>query len=201
MKECTAKVIKVNGNEIMLDQSNFFAFSGGQASDKGTINDIPVNEAVKSGDEIKYVLESEPKFSEGDEVSVKIDWETRFKIMRLHSAAHIVFYFFFELAGEKKVIGSNISIDKARLDFLMDEPVSQFLPELEKKTNDFIREGHEIKAYPDEDDPGKRIWECVEWKMPCGGTHLKNTDEIGTIRLKRKNIGAGKERIEVKLEE
>ncbi|RJQ19102.1 alanyl-tRNA editing protein, partial [Candidatus Woesearchaeota archaeon] len=42
-------------------------------------------------------------------------------------------------------------------------------------------------------------WECADIKMPCSGTHVRNTQEIGTITLKRKNIGKGKERIEILL--
>ena len=47
--------------------------------------------------------------------------------------------------------------------------------------------------------PDLKWWHCEDWKMPCGGTHVKNTKEVGQIRLKRKNIGAGKERIEIYL--
>ncbi|MDO8656952.1 MAG: alanyl-tRNA editing protein, partial [Nanoarchaeota archaeon] len=44
-------------------------------------------------------------------------------------------------------------------------------------------------------------WQCGEWKMPCGGTHPRTTGEIGALTLKRKNIGKGKERIEIFLKE
>lgn len=44
------------------------------------------------------------------------------------------------------------------------------------------------------------MWVCGEIKMPCGGTHVKSTDEIGKVKLKRKNIGRGKERIEIRVE-
>ena len=200
MKECYAKVTAIDGSKVWLDQTIFFAFSGGQASDKGTINSINVLEAVKqSEDEIYYVLEKEPDFKVGDNVKVEIDWEHRFKLMRLHSAAHIVYYFFIEKAGEQKVIGSNISIDKARLDFTYNESISPLLPEIQEKTMEVINQGIDIRTFKDEKDPSRRLWECGKWLMPCGGTHVKNTKEIGQIKLKRKNIGAGKERVEVTL--
>ena len=199
MKECYAKVAAIEGNKVWLDKTVFFAFSGGQASDKGTINGINVLEAVKQDDEIYYVLEKEPDFKVGDNVKVEIDWNYRHKIMRLHSAAHIVYYFFIEKAGEQKVIGSNISIDKARLDFAYNESISLLLPEIQEKTMEVINKGIYIKTFEDEKDLSKRLWQCGKWLMPCGGTHVKNTKEIGQIKLKRNNIGAGKERIEVSL--
>ncbi|MBU0535880.1 MAG: alanyl-tRNA editing protein, partial [Nanoarchaeota archaeon] len=130
LKECEAVVTSKMGPEIQLDQTVFFAFSGGQASDQGTINGIKVQEAVKTDDNITYILDSVPQFNEGDKVTVEIDWEYRLKIMRLHSAAHIVFFLFSEKTGITKLIGSNISIDKARLDFATDKPVSEMLPDL-----------------------------------------------------------------------
>ena len=200
LKECNAIVIAIEDNKVWLDQTVFFAFSGGQASDKGTINGINVLEAVKQGDdEIYYVLEKEPDFKVGDNVKVEIDWDYRHKIMRLHSAAHIVYYFFIEKAGQQKVIGSNISINKARLDFACNESVSQLLPEIQEKTMDVINQGIDIRTFKDEKDQSRRLWECGKWLMPCGGTHVKNTKEIGQIKLKRNNIGTGKERIEVSL--
>jgi len=142
MKECYAKVTAIEGNKVWLNQTIFFAFSGGQASDKGKINGINVLEAVKqSEDKIYYVLEKEPNFAVGDNVKVEIDWEHRFKLMRLHSAAHIVYYFFIEKVGEQKVIGSNVSIDKARLDFAYNESVGPLLQGIEEKTNKTIEEG------------------------------------------------------------
>ncbi len=199
MKECAAVVEAIEDNRVWLDRTVFFAFSGGQASDKGTIGGINVLEAVAESDDIMYVLEKVPDFGIGDNVIVKIDWERRHRIMRLHSAAHIVYYYFTEAAGQLKVIGSNISEDKARLDFLCSKPISEVLPDIEEKANSEILKNWDVKAFKDEKDPSKRVWACSKWLMPCGGTHVRNTGEIGGIKLKRKNIGAGKERIEVTL--
>src|SRR3989338_2308667 len=96
--ESTATVTEVNGNKVKLNQTIFFAFSGGQESDEGTIGGIKVIEAVKQGDkeniiDIEYTLEREPDFKVGDGVNVIIDGERRKKLMRLHSATHIAYYF------------------------------------------------------------------------------------------------------------
>lgn len=197
--KCEANVVKINNNEIVLDQTVFYAFSGGQASDVGTINDIPITEARKAGEEIVYLLESPPEFNEGDKVNIKIDWDNRYRLMKLHAASHIIYFIFQEKTGIKKLIGSNVTKDKGRLDYEHPESISELLPEIESKANEVFTQNAEIKVYPDEADPGKRWWECMGWKVPCGGTHVKNTNEIGNIRLKRKNIGSGKERIEIYL--
>ncbi|MEK6984409.1 MAG: alanyl-tRNA editing protein [Nanoarchaeota archaeon] len=197
--ECEATVTGVMGPEIMLDQTIFFAFSGGQASDSGTINGIPVREAMASGENIIYVLEQMPTFKEGDKVIIKIDGDKRNKIMRLHSGIHIMHFLFIKKTGNPKLIGSNIDENKGRLDYQYPEPVSNILAEIEQKANEIFSQDIEIKTYPEENKPDYRYWECNGWKVPCGGTHPKSTKEIGKVQLKRKNIGSGKERIEVYL--
>ena len=200
LKECDAVVQKLDGNNVVLDKTVLFAFSGGQASDKGTITGIQITEALKTGDDIVYTLESAPDFKEDDTVKVELDWENRFRLMRLHSSAHIIYYIFKDISGQSKLIGSNMHPEKARIDYEMEESVVNYFDEIQKKVDEIIAQDLEIKVYEDSEEPGKRWWDLGEWKMPCGGTHVKRTGEIGKIRLKRKNIGAGKERIEIMLD-
>ena len=105
--ECNATVSSINGNKVKLDQTIFFAFSGGQESDEGTIADIKVINALKEGDkeniiDIEYELEKTPKFKIGDNVIIKINKEKRLKLMKLHTAAHIFYYIFVKKLGRKK---------------------------------------------------------------------------------------------------
>ncbi|MCK4319026.1 alanyl-tRNA editing protein [Candidatus Micrarchaeota archaeon] len=199
LEETEAKVTSVNGNRITLDKTIFFAFTGGQASDSGIIGGIPVAEAKAQEKEIFYTLEKEQDFKEGDIVKIKIDAEKRSRIRRLHSAAHIVYMIFTDKTGIKKLIGSNVDEKKSRVDYEYPESISPMLIEIEEKVNEFLARGYEIKTYPSKENPDRWVWECNGVKMPCGGTHVRNTFEIGKIRLKRKNIGAGKERIEIML--
>lgn len=205
LNECTATVTAINGNKIKLNQTIFFAFSGGQESDEGTIGGIKVLEAVKPGDkeniiDIEYTLEREPDFKVGNMVEVKIDGERRIKLMKLHSAAHLVYYFFIAKVGKQKIIGSNIAAEKARIDFEFEKPLQELLPEIETATNTFLAENHPIIRKPDEKSPDLWWWTGGEWKMPGGGTHPRSTGEIGKLHLKRKNIGKRKERIEIFLD-
>lgn len=201
---CDAKVTFIDGKKVKLDQTVFYAFSGGQESDEGTIGGIRVLTATKQGDkesiiDIDYELEQEPTFHLGDTVQVMINEQKRAKLRKLHCAAHIVYYFTIQKLGPLKVIGSNVSQEKARMDFLYDKPLQEVLPALEQEINTFLQQGHEVHRKQDEKNPDLWWWSCDQWKMPCGGTHVKNTKEIGKIKLKRKNIGAGKERVEILL--
>ena len=200
--ECKAIVTEVNGNKIKLNQTIFYAFSGGQESDSGTINGINVIDALKIGDkesiiDIEYELEKTPDFKVGEEVEVKIDFEKRKDLMKLHSAAHIAYYFITEKLGKLKIIGSNIASEKARVDFEYDKSLTDELEHIENKINTFLGECYSIETIDDKEKPNLKWWHCKDWKMPCGGTHVNSTEEIGKVILKRKNIGKGKERIEI----
>ncbi len=204
MTECRARVVRIDGTVVKLDQTIFFAFSGGQESDSGTIGGIRVINAIKRGDkesiiDIEYELEKEPDFKVGEEVEVKIDGKRREKLRKLHSAAHIVYYFVVEKIGKLKIVGSHISEEKARIDFLYDTSLNTVLLELQDRVNAFLHENHGICMKMDDRKPDLRWWTCEQWKMPCGGTHPLSTREIGKIQLQRKNIGSGKERIEIRL--
>ncbi|MBS3169967.1 alanyl-tRNA editing protein [Candidatus Woesearchaeota archaeon] len=204
--ECTATVTEINGKKIKLDQTIFFAFSGGQASDEGTIGGMTVIEAIKQGDkeniiDIEYTLQTEPRFKVAAVVTIKIDPERRRKLRNLHSAAHLLYYLSPDFIGKVKIIGSNIAPEKARMDFLYEKPLNDLIPPLEAKMNAFIHQNHLIIMKNDDPKSDLRWWTCGEWKMPCGGTHVRSSGEIGPVRLKRVNIGKGKERIEIYLQQ
>ena len=157
LTEIKAKVMKINNNRVSLNKTIFYAFCGGQESDEGTISGIKVVNALKIGEkeniiDIEYTLFSEPDFKVGDEVEVKINKEKREKLLRLHSSAHIVYYFIIEKLGELKVIGSNITSDKARVDFFLDTSITPILLEIEEKTNKFLGEEHQIERKFDENN-------------------------------------------------
>lgn len=203
--ECTATVTEINGNRVRLNQTIFYAFSGGQASDEGTMNGIKVVEAKKEGDkeniiDIEYALEKEPDFGVGDTVKVIVDPERRARLRKLHSAIHIVYYLALETLGKVPTIGSDVAPNKAKIEFLLEKPITEFLPIMETATNDFLKQNHAIIMKPDDNKPDLRWWTCHKWKMPCGGTHVKSTSEIGQIILKRVNKGKNKELLEIYLD-
>ena len=112
MKEAGAVVVSVDGNDIVLDRTIFFAFSGGQADDYGTIGSVRLTGLRIDGDDIVHTVEDASGFSVSDTVELALDWDRRYKLMRLHTAAHIVYFFAVKVIGEKSLIGSNVDVSK-----------------------------------------------------------------------------------------
>jgi alanyl-tRNA synthetase len=200
LKKFKARVLRVDGNGVELDRTAFYPEGGGQAGDSGVIGGVRVVDTQKDDSTILHVLETTPSFSVGDEVDCEIDWERRHRIMRLHSAAHIMEHFLWKQLGHLERLGSYVDEEKDRADYEYEGRLPpEALKEVEEATNEFLAEGHDIRIDPDPMQPDIRIWRCAEIEMLCGGTHVRNTMEIGRIRLKRKNPGRGKERVETSL--
>ncbi len=194
-KEFNARVVEVDVNNVILDATLFYPTGGGQEHDAGAINNFDVIDVQETDGKIIHVLKSH-NLKAGDEIHGAIDWERRYKLMRTHSALHVLYFIFAKFYGETKVIGSNVAVDKGRMDFAVDANVNEKLKEIEDAVNKFLSEEHFITM---EEQDESRFWKCEQWRMPCGGTHVKNTLEIGRVKLKRKNVGKGSERIEVQL--
>ena len=193
-------ITSVSGNHITVAETIFYAFAGGQESDAGTIGAYPVREARKDGLEIVYTLDDTHNLHPADPVTMTIDWERRYRLMKLHFAAEIVLELSYRSLKEVEKIGAHIAQDKSRIDFAWNEPITPLLPALQEQANTLIAADHAIiSAFSDETNE-RRYWEIEGFaRVACGGTHLKRTGEIGAIRLKRNNIGKGKERIEIYL--
>jgi Ser-tRNA(Ala) deacylase AlaX len=198
LTELETTVTSVKDADITVDQTIFYAQSGGQESDSGSSNDYRVMQARKEGREIIYTLESGHSLRTGDRVKMVIDWERRYQLMRLHFAAEVILELTYQkLKGIEKV-GAHIAQDKARIDFKWDENISKIFPDLEREALNIIESDQEIKSAFSDEGAEKRYWKIEGFsQVPCGGTHLKRTGEIGKITLKRNNIGRGKERIEI----
>lgn len=196
----SAIVTSVDGQTITLDQTIIYAFSGGQQSDFGRIGGFELIEAKKEGLEILYTLPDNHNLQVGQEVIVEIDWEKRYKIMKLHFAAEIILELMYQNFHHPEKIGANITSDKARIDFYWDGNISETFSLLETKAHHLIDANLPIKSDFSDEEKQRRYWEIAEFgKVACGGTHIKTTGEIGRIKLKRNNIGGGKERIEIYL--
>jgi Ser-tRNA(Ala) deacylase AlaX len=193
-------VTGVQGDEITVEKTIFFAFSGGQESDTGTIGNSPVLQARTEGKEIIYTLEQGHGLKKGDPVNIKIDWERRYQLMRLHFAAEIVLELMYRHLESIKKVGAHIAQDKARVDFEWGENISNVLPAIQKEALRIIGANSEIISAFSNEETEERYWEIAGFaRVPCGGTHLKRTGEVGAIELKRKNPGKGKERVEIYL--
>jgi alanyl-tRNA synthetase len=200
LKSFIANVVRVDGETVELDQTVFFPEGGGQVGDTGLLGGVRVVDTQKDNGTVLHILETAPGFAAGDEVEGEIDWERRYHIMKLHSAAHIMEHFLWQRIGTIDRVGSRVDEKKDRADYVYEGRLpAEGLADAQRDSNEFLAEGHEITIRPDSDDPEIRIWRCGPVEMPCGGTHVRNTSEIGEIRLKRKNPGKGVERVETSL--
>ncbi len=198
---CDATVIAAGDDGIELDRTVFFAESGGQESDHGTIADLPVRSATLHDDgRIVYALDPGHGLTPGRAVRVQIDWARRYALMRLHFAAEIVLELAMRRFPGVERIGAHIAPDKARIDFVWPESVAPALPGIADAANAIVAADRPIVSAfaPGQETAERRYWEIDGFaRVPCGGTHLKRSGEIGTIALKRRNPGKGKERIEI----
>lgn len=203
VREFTSKVASVDGVSVILEDTYFFPRGGGQTGDSGIIGGVKVVDTVAGNGRIVHIMESAPSFKAGDTVECAIDWEKRYRKMRLHSASHIVYYLMKEVFGDACTIASSglLDEDKERSDYLFEAPLDKAkLKEVEDRANALIAEGWDIKTYRDPVDSGVLRWEMAPWKMDCCGTHPKNSKEIGHITISRgKKPGKGRERIEISL--
>ena len=185
-------------NDVTLAETIFYAFSGGQESDAGTIANRPVLHAAKADKEILYTLEPNHGLNPGDPVTININWERRYKLMRLHFAAEIVLELVRQHVPSIEKIGAHIGQDKSRIDFEWGENISTLFPLIKERAGALVVANHHIvSAFSDEENQ-RRYWEIAGFaRVACGGTHLRKTGEVGAIDLKRKNVGKGKERIEI----
>ena len=196
-----AKVVATNGDRVILDATAFYPRGGGQVGDTGEVDGLRVIDTLRDVAAVVHLLEKSSPFHAGQIVHAKIDWERRYKIMRLHSASHIVQYVIEEILGvDCKPTSPGLVDDlKDRTDYSFSDKLEpRKLSEIEARTNEIIQMGYEIQRYSDPNDPVRRYWRIDPFRpMLCGGTHPRNTREIGRISLRKgKKPGKGKERIE-----
>lgn len=198
LTELTTTVKTVDQNRITLHETIFYAESGGQESDAGTIGGFCVQKAEKSEKEIIYTMQSPHNLQVGDRVTIQIDWIRRYQLMKLHFAAEIVLELVYKSFPEIQKIGAHISQDKARIDFHTPESLSSHIASLTNEVQSIIDEGLEVTSAFSDVENERRYWQIDGFNpVPCGGTHIRTTKEVGKIKLKRVNLGKDKERIEI----
>ena len=116
MREFEAKVVAVDGAKVLLDQTAFNPRGGGLVSDTGTLGGGRVVEVVKEGDDIFHAMQEPAGFRVGDTVHGVLDWDRRYRIMRMHTSAHILSAVVHRETGAL-ITGNQISPDESRVDF------------------------------------------------------------------------------------
>lgn len=198
-RQLMTKVVSVNENRLLFAETIGFSFSGGQESDKVSVNGLVATHSEIENHLIYYTLPSGHGLSEGDVVLMEIDFVRRYKLMRLHFAAELILELVQRMLPIEK-IGAHIAEHKARIDFNYQHNISDIFGTLLFEYNQIIAKDMLIRTGFSDVKNQRRYWEIEGFsKVSCGGTHVKSTTEVGFITLKRVNIGSGKERIEIKI--
>jgi Ser-tRNA(Ala) deacylase AlaX len=194
------RITSVDGAVVTVDRTIFYAFSGGQESDAGSIGGHTVTEARKiDGQDIAYTTPGH-SFAPGDVTAMRIDWARRYKLMRLHFAAELVLEWMYRRFAGIEKIGAHIAEDKSRIDFVWPDNLSAALPEVAAQVNAMVDQDLAIVSACSDEATQRRYWQIDGFaKVACGGTHLRRTSEVGHVRLKRDNIGKGKQRVNIHL--
>jgi misacylated tRNA(Ala) deacylase len=225
LRTATARIVAVNERGIELDRTAFYPLGGGQAGDSGSLTRengerIAISDTRKGeapGRIVHLVSGAMPVLKPGETVTLAIDWERRYRLMRLHTALHLM-----SCVVVAPVTGGNIVPDKARLDF--DIELSQLNAQhIERATNELIARAlatetiwisdQELDAQPElvktmSVAPPRGAGQVRLLKIPgidlqpCGGTHVANIGEIGGIRVLRiRSEGKHNKRVEITLSE
>ncbi len=219
----SATVLAAGPDGIVLDRTPFYARSGGQPGDTGTLRwdagETPIADTVKGeGETILHLPAPHAALPPvGATVEAAIDWPRRQRLMRMHTTLHLLC----SLIPGAAVTGGQIGLDRSRLDFDLPDPPAK--AELESDLNALIAADHLVThTWVDEAvldaDPGLvrtlsvkpprgsgrvrlvRIGsaEAPVDLQPCGGTHVAHTGEIGAMTvLKIENKGRQNRRITV----
>ena len=215
--ETKIKEIDPENKTIELEDAIFYGKSGGQPGDEGEIiadgQKIKVNETIKAEESIKNILENLNGLRKNQKIIARINWDKRYKYMRMHSALHLMC-----ASISLGVTGGQIGYDKSRLDF--NDPDKEIKKEeLQEKINTLMKDDHEItyeyidskilenqpelvrtmSVKPPSIDGKLRFVKIgnVDFQ-PCGGTHVKSTKEIGKITIgKIENKGRMNRRVNI----
>jgi len=219
LQEFDATVTSVDGKLVVLNHSYFYPLGGGQPSDTGKLRTKDNKEftvlGVKKGEKgLIHELDQEGLVA-GDDVHATIDWQRRHKLMRSHTAAHIVSTIIHDQTGAL-ITGNQLDLDKVRIDFSLDEFDPEKFKAYLEKANEIIAEGRPVtlKTIPraealtipslsklaaglPEHIAEVRVVTINELdEQACGGTHVQNTAEIGQLTfLKAENKGQKNRRV------
>lgn len=135
LKEFDARVVEINAAEkaVALDRTAFFPGGGGQPFDRGWLGESVVTRTAREGDVVWHYLETEPP-AVGSQVRGKLDWELRYKLMRTHTAFHILCGVVFR-DWKAQVTGGNMEPLKGRMDFEFETLQKELVTEIEKRVN------------------------------------------------------------------
>lgn len=205
LQECDARVVAADAGGIVLDRTVFYATGGGQPGDRGVLvradgSKLPVSVAQydPSKTNIIHLAGDGARPASGEPVMARIDWDVRYRRMRMHTALHLL-----SAVLPYPVTGGSVGEEESRLDFDIPE-AGLDKDEITAKLAEMIAADAEVRSrwISDEElatNPGLvktmavkppmgsgrvRLIEIVGFDLqPCGGTHVRRTGEIGAVRV------------------
>jgi len=206
LRETDATATRVEGKQVALDRTIFYAQGGGQPADHGTLQwdggMARVIDVRKVGQDVLHTLDGPPP-SAGTAVHAALDWERRYALMRAHTATHVLDGVIWRDYGAL-VTGSAMEPGSARQDFELEHMSADFATEVERRTNAELGADREVRVriLPRADAliipdlirtkinllpigiEQIRVVEIVGLDLQAdGGTHVARTSEVGTIRV------------------
>jgi len=219
LRECEATVLESAPGKIVLDRTVFYPTGGGQPGDTGILilpdgSELEINDTVKNGEDIAHLCDENAALPAPDtKVTARIDWDRRYRHMRMHSLLHLVC-----AVVPCKITGAHVGADKSRIDFdtgeetLDKEQINAALNDLVAKdiplSHRWITD-EQLDANPDlvrtmsvQPPRGSGRIRLMEVEgtdlQPCGGTHVARTSEIGRVAVaKIENKGKRNRRVNV----
>ena len=210
LKEFDARITGVDAESrtVTLDRTVFYPGGGGQPCDFGllTVNgtEYPVTKVKKRGADALHFLGGDADLPEvGTAAHGVIDWERRYQLMRTHTAMHILCGVVFRDYGAL-VTGGNMDPLKGRMDFEFETMRGELVREIEEAINVEAKKGHAVKVNVLPREEAFQIPDLIRTKINLlpegikevrtieivgldlqadGGTHVKNTSEVGELRV------------------
>ncbi len=224
-RETGAAVVEVRDEGVVLDRTVFYPRGGGQPGDTGELvwdaGRAEVTDTVKRGGDHLHVIAGPPP-PVGTAVTARIDWDRRYTLMRTHTALHVLSAIIYR-HFDAQVTGGNMTPGAARMDFELDAISNEFGKEVEDLLNEALAGDHPVsveflpraEALQDPDLIRTKVNLIPEFVDPIrvvdirdldrqadGGTHVANTQEVGTVRVtKTESKGKANKRIRIELAE
>lgn len=205
-RRARATILEARPEGLVLDRTPFYAGGGGQPGDVGTLRwaggQVRVANTVRHGGIPVHVVEGDPP-ALGTEVEVEIDWNRRHLVMRTHTALHALSGIVWRDFGAK-VTGGNMEPGAARMDFELEGITADFGRQVEERLNRELAEGHPVEVrflpraealadpdlvrtkvnlIPEHVDPIRVVDIVGLDRQADGGTHVRNTAEVGSVRV------------------
>lgn len=216
----SATVTAVRDDAIALDSTLFYPTGGGQPHDTGTLAGLPVVEVRKEGADVWHRVEGGPLPEVGATVQGSVDWDRRHRLMRTHTALHVLCGVIWN-EWHVPVTGGNMEPLSARMDFEFDPVPEGFATRIEELVNaelaadrpitvDFLPRDTAVQdadlirtkvSLIPESVSEIRVVDIVGLdKQADGGTHVRSTAEVGRLKvLKLENKGKGNKRVRVEI--